>query len=25
VRDPLFGDQPEERFRSLRRQIALEA
>lgn len=22
--DPLFGDQPEERFRSLRRQIALE-
>lgn len=25
VRDPLFGDRPEERFRSLRRQIALEA
>jgi hemerythrin-like domain-containing protein len=25
VRDPLFGDEPEERFRSLRRQIALEA
>lgn len=25
VRDPLFGDKPEERFRSLRRQIALEA
>ena len=24
VRDPLFGDKPEERFRSLRRQIALE-
>ena len=25
VRDPLFGDQPEERFRSLRRQIAGES
>lgn len=25
IADPLFGDQPEERFRSLRRQIALEA
>lgn len=25
VPDPLFGDKPEERFRSLRRQIALEA
>ena len=24
IEDPLFGDQPEERFRSLRRQIALE-
>jgi hemerythrin-like domain-containing protein len=24
VQDPLFGDQPEERFRNLRRQIALE-
>jgi hemerythrin-like domain-containing protein len=24
VRDPLFGDQPEERFRSLRRRIAGE-
>ncbi|MGE5638544.1 MAG: hemerythrin domain-containing protein [Clostridia bacterium] len=23
-RDPLFGDQPEERYRELRRQIALE-
>jgi len=25
VKDPLFGDAPEERFRELRRQIALEA
>jgi len=25
IRDPLFGDHPEERFRELRRQIALEA
>jgi hemerythrin-like domain-containing protein len=24
-RDPLFGEQPEERYRELRRQIALEA
>jgi hemerythrin-like domain-containing protein len=24
IKDPLFGDKPEERFRSLRRQIALE-
>lgn len=24
IADPLFGDKPEERFRSLRRQIALE-
>lgn len=24
VQDPLFGDKPEERFRNLRRQIALE-
>ena len=24
-RDPLFGDRPEERYRELRRQIALEA
>jgi hypothetical protein len=24
-RDPLFGDGPQERFRELRRQIALEA
>jgi hemerythrin-like domain-containing protein len=24
-RDPLFGDEPQERFRELRRQIALEA
>jgi hemerythrin-like domain-containing protein len=25
TRDPLFGDHPEERYRELRRQIALEA
>jgi hemerythrin-like domain-containing protein len=25
VKDPLFGDAPEERYRNLRRQIALEA
>lgn len=25
VRDPVFGDAPEERYRKLRRQIALEA
>jgi hemerythrin-like domain-containing protein len=25
VKDPVFGDDPEERYRSLRRQIALEA
>ena len=25
ARDPLFGDHPEERYRELRRQIALEA
>ena len=25
VKDPLFGDAPEERYRKLRRQIALES